>query len=101
MAPLQGWAELLRRWCPGWDSNPHGPFGSKDFKSFASASFATRATVFTRTGNGYSRRVTRTEGIRGTLFRGEQPLWNDTLQGWVGQPGHTGGTSPWQDGAHK
>ena len=30
-------------WCPGRDLNPHSPCGEKDFKSFASASFATRA----------------------------------------------------------
>ena len=31
------------KWCPGWDLNPHSPCGKKDFKSFASADFATRA----------------------------------------------------------
>jgi hypothetical protein len=31
------------KWCPGRDLNPHSPCGEKDFKSFASASFATRA----------------------------------------------------------
>ena len=30
-------------WCRGWESNPHDPFGSQDFKSCASASFATPA----------------------------------------------------------
>src|SRR6266478_1931466 len=30
-------------WCPGRDLNPHSPCGEKDFKSFASADFATRA----------------------------------------------------------
>ena len=31
------------KWCPGRDLNPHSPCGEKDFKSFASADFATRA----------------------------------------------------------
>lgn len=30
-------------WCPGWDLNPHSPCGKRDFKSLASADFATRA----------------------------------------------------------
>ena len=30
-------------WCPGWDLNPHSAYAKKDFKSFASADFATRA----------------------------------------------------------
>ena len=30
-------------WCPGWESNPHSRCREKDFKSFASAGFATRA----------------------------------------------------------
>jgi hypothetical protein len=34
---------MSRNWCPGRDLNPHSPCGEKDFKSFASASFATRA----------------------------------------------------------
>ena len=29
--------------CPGWDLNPHSPYGERDFKSLASAGFATRA----------------------------------------------------------
>ena len=33
----------LRNWCRGWGSNPHDPYGSQDFKSCASASFATPA----------------------------------------------------------
>ena len=33
------------KWCPGWDLNPHSPCGKKDFKSFASADFATRALI--------------------------------------------------------
>ncbi len=33
----------LGTWCPGWDLNPHGSCLPKDFKSFASADFATRA----------------------------------------------------------
>jgi hypothetical protein len=37
---------MSRKWCPGRDLNPHSPCGEKDFKSFASASFATRACVF-------------------------------------------------------
>src|SRR3954447_17552574 len=32
-----------RRWCPGTESNRHVPCGTRDFKSRASASFATRA----------------------------------------------------------
>ncbi len=32
-----------RKWCPGRDLNPHFPCEKKDFKSFASADFATRA----------------------------------------------------------
>ena len=32
-------------WCPGRESNPHAPFGARDFKSRASASFATRAAA--------------------------------------------------------
>jgi|SoiMethySBSTD1v2_1073268.scaffolds.fasta_scaffold00133_1 hypothetical protein len=31
--------------CRGWGSNPHAPFGAQDFKSCASASFATPASV--------------------------------------------------------
>src|SRR6266550_1262035 len=31
-------------WCPGRELNPHSPCGEKDFKSFASADFATRAS---------------------------------------------------------
>ncbi len=34
---------VSRKWCPGRDLNPHSPCGEKDFKSFASADFATRA----------------------------------------------------------
>jgi hypothetical protein len=30
-------------WYPGWELNPHFPYGKRDFKSLASASFATRA----------------------------------------------------------
>ena len=33
-------------WCPGRDLNPHFPCEKKDFKSFASADFATRASGF-------------------------------------------------------
>ena len=33
----------VRTWCPGPESNRYGPFGPRDFKSRASASFATRA----------------------------------------------------------
>ena len=31
------------RWCPGRESNPHVPLRTRDFKSRASANFATRA----------------------------------------------------------
>jgi hypothetical protein len=34
---------VLQHWCPGTESNRHAPFGARDFKSRASASFATRA----------------------------------------------------------
>src|SRR4051794_11665049 len=34
-----------RNWCPGWDLNPHSACAKKDFKSFASADFATRALL--------------------------------------------------------
>ncbi len=37
---------MSRNWCPGRDLNPHSPCGEKDFKSFASASFATRAHCY-------------------------------------------------------
>ena len=30
-------------WCPGWDLNPHSRCRKRDFKSLASADFATRA----------------------------------------------------------
>ena len=36
-----------RKWCPGRDLNPHSTFVKKDFKSFASAGFATRAFLST------------------------------------------------------
>src|SRR5438552_6600201 len=36
-------ASLTQSWCPGWELNPHSRCREKDFKSFASASFATRA----------------------------------------------------------
>jgi len=36
---------VLEHWCPGTESNRHAPFGARDFKSRASASFATRAGV--------------------------------------------------------
>lgn len=32
-----------RKWCPGWDLNPHTRCRIRDFKSLASADFATRA----------------------------------------------------------
>jgi hypothetical protein len=34
---------IARDWCPGRDLNPHSACAKKDFKSFASADFATRA----------------------------------------------------------
>ena len=37
------------KWCPGRDLNPHFPCEKKDFKSFASADFATRALFHTTT----------------------------------------------------
>ena len=33
------------KWCPGRDLNPHSACAKKDFKSFASADFATRACL--------------------------------------------------------
>ena len=36
--------KLLTYWCRGRESNPHDPFGSRDFKSRASANFATPAS---------------------------------------------------------
>ena len=36
-------AKLLGNWCRGRESNPHNPFGFRDFKSRASASSATPA----------------------------------------------------------
>ena len=33
------------KWCPGRDLNPHSACAKKDFKSFASADFATRALL--------------------------------------------------------
>ncbi len=36
-------AKLLNVWCPGWDLNPHSRCRKRDFKSLASADFATRA----------------------------------------------------------
>src|SRR5208337_4025406 len=36
---------LLKGWCREGESNPHNPFGSADFKSAASASFAIPALV--------------------------------------------------------
>jgi hypothetical protein len=35
---------IARNWCPGRDLNPHSACAKKDFKSFASADFATRAS---------------------------------------------------------
>ena len=34
---------IVSKWCPGRDLNPHSACAKKDFKSFASADFATRA----------------------------------------------------------
>ena len=36
-------ANFLENWCRGRGSNPHAPFGTRDFKSRASASSATPA----------------------------------------------------------
>src|SRR5437868_1230080 len=36
----------MSEWCPGPESNRYAPFGARDFKSRASASFATRARMF-------------------------------------------------------
>ena len=42
-ANLQDSQEHSMNWCRGWGSNPHDSFESRDFKSRASASFATPA----------------------------------------------------------
>ena len=42
--PPEQTGEFPRNWCRGWESNPHDPCGSRDFKSRASVSFATPAT---------------------------------------------------------
>jgi len=48
VAVLPNWCPLNGLdWCPGRESNPHGPFGPRDFKSRASANFATRASPIT------------------------------------------------------
>jgi hypothetical protein len=36
------------KWCPGRESNPHVPLRTRDFKSRASANFATRAGALHR-----------------------------------------------------
>jgi hypothetical protein len=41
--PLFPGVRHSRNWCPGRDLNPHSACAKKDFKSFASANFATRA----------------------------------------------------------
>ena len=49
MGPLYKPLDQLVRcylWCPGRDLNPHFPFEKTDFKSVASADFATRAETF-------------------------------------------------------
>ena len=33
----------LLGWCPGWDSNPHVPLGTAEFKSATTANSVTRA----------------------------------------------------------
>ncbi len=43
------------KWCPGRDLNPHSACAKKDFKSFASADFATRAGAFRAGRDGDSR----------------------------------------------
>jgi hypothetical protein len=43
---IKGYTEIFplpTKWCPGPESNRYVPFGTRDFKSRASASFATRA----------------------------------------------------------
>ena len=42
--PAEYFCTNRRKWCPGRDLNPHSACAKKDFKSFASADFATRAT---------------------------------------------------------
>ena len=53
------------KWCPGRDLNPHSPCGEKDFKSFASASFATRARLLSTTYTIYSQSHRQLWGICG------------------------------------
>ena len=42
-AAAEGLANFLENWCRGRESNPHVLFRTQDFKSCASASFATPA----------------------------------------------------------
>ena len=52
-------------WCPGRDLNPHSACAKKDFKSFASADFATRAFQTSAT---YCRLPDRPLVVLGWLF---------------------------------
>src|SRR5437899_472277 len=53
-------------WCPGTESNRHVPFGTRDFKSRASASFATRACLILR---GFGTAVSSSNEIRQLFAR--------------------------------
>ena len=53
---LEGWSSTIelhpqhQRWCPGPESNRHGVWSPRDFKSRASTNFATRARMVGRDG---------------------------------------------------
>ena len=70
--------KLLILWCRGWESDPHEPCGSQDFKSCASASSATPAQT-------QNQRLTRTASPR---FRPDYPsvcpkVRPRTLRAWL------------------
>src|SRR5579884_2127959 len=45
-SPARHKGVAFRCWYPGWDLNPHAASAAKDFKSFVSADFTTRACRF-------------------------------------------------------
>jgi hypothetical protein len=57
-------------WCRGWESNPHGPCGPRDFKSRASASFATPAVEKNHNLHGQGCAIQRGSFAMGRLSRG-------------------------------
>src|SRR2546425_6786456 len=57
-------------WCPGRESNPHGSLDPRDFKSRASASFATRAIGYKPLTVSFPRPTAATDDVIATfLFR--------------------------------